>query len=91
MWHISLYALFLMISIFAFTSMMDRHPIAFPVELLKLVIGIALIYQMDGWYMMDNYFSGATYMMIIYMSLSVLLTGYFSFVEKTGQNLTVSA
>jgi len=79
-----------MISIFAFTSMMDRHPIAFPVELAKLAIGIALIYRMGGWYMMDSYISGATYMMIIYMGLSVLLTGYFSYVEKAEQNLTVS-
>ena len=76
------YVVFLMVSIFAYTTLMDKNPLAVPFELLKLIIGISLIYKMGGWFMMDAQISGATTMIVVYMLLSALLSIYFSYYEK---------
>ena len=75
------YTSFLMISIFAYTALMDKHFFAFPAELVKLGLGVFLLYRMDGWFMMDDLFGGATVLVVIYMVVSVGLTAYFSFYE----------
>lgn len=80
---IFLYAVFLMVSVFSYTTLMDLNRLALPVELIKLLFGIYLIYRMGGWYMMDNYFGGATVMMLVYFGLSMLLTFYFSYFERS--------
>ncbi len=76
-----LYASFLMLSIFAYTTLMDRHIMAFSVELLKLLFGILLIWRMGGWYGMDDYWSGASYLIITYFLLTAGLTAYFTWFE----------
>ena len=41
---------------------------------------------MGGWFLMDNYVSGATVIIVAYILLSALLTGYFTFYEKAKDN-----
>ncbi|RMG25361.1 MAG: sterol desaturase family protein, partial [Bacteroidetes bacterium] len=77
-----MYAGFLFVSIFAYTSLMDKHPLALPFELLKLGFGLFLIWRMDGWFMMDSYLSGSTALMIAYMVVSAMMTAYFLYYEK---------
>lgn len=84
---ILLYASFLMLSIFAYTTLMDHHKLALPAEIIKLFFGLALIYKMGGWYLMDDYLGGATIMMIIYMVACVLFTYYLLYVENYEQKI----
>lgn len=84
---ILLYASFLMISIFAYTTLMDHHKLAMPAELIKLFFGLGLIYKMDGWYMMDNYLGGASILIIIYLIASVIFTYYLLYVENYEQKI----
>lgn len=84
-----LYAGFLFVSIFAYTTLMDQHKMALPIEALKLLLGLFLIYKMDGWFMMDEYImSGATAIISIYFMLSSALTAYFLYYEKPKQERT---
>lgn len=76
------YSAFLAISIFAYTTLMDRHPWAVGAEAVKAVLGLFLIYRMDGWFLLDNVFNGATWMIIIYLLASLGLTVYFTYYEK---------
>ncbi|HHH50560.1 MAG TPA: sterol desaturase family protein, partial [Saprospiraceae bacterium] len=76
------YAIFIVLSIFAYTSLMDRHWLAVPFEGLKMLVGFGLIYHMNGWYLLDNAFSFATTLMIGYLLLSFVLTVYFTYFEK---------
>ena len=71
------YAIFLFASIFAYTTLMDRNLLAVPSELIKLAIGIGIIYFVGGWYGLDDYFSGATIIVAVYLVVSALLTFYF--------------
>ncbi len=84
---ILLYASFLMLSIFGYTTLMDNHKLALPAEIIKLVFGLGLVYKMGGWFMMDNYFGGATIIMIAYFIISVLISYYLLYIEKTEQIL----
>lgn len=79
---LALYCVFLFISIFAFTMLMDRNRIAVATELMRLVFGFGLLYRMDGWYMIDNYISGGSILILIYLIMSFALTLYFTYFEK---------
>ena len=79
---IMLYSVFLFVSIFAYTTLMDRHVFAIPAEFIKLAIGIWIIYQAGGWYHADSYWSGVSNLVIIYLAASSILTIYFTFFEE---------
>jgi len=70
-----LYAIFLIIHIFAFTSMLDKSTYAISVEFLKLILGFGLLYyQGNSWFNLGNIFSIG---LGIYLIASFLLTYYF--------------
>ena len=50
---IGLFVVFLAVSIFAYTSLMDLHIISIPVELVKFVLGIIIYIQLD-WFNIDQ-------------------------------------
>lgn len=74
---------FIAVSIFSYTSLMDRDFIAVPMEIAKVIIGFVLIARMGGWYRMDEWvFDGATYAVAGYLIVSLVVTGYYSFYER---------
>lgn len=79
--NILLYASFLMVSIFSYTTLMDRHRYAVPAELVKLAMGLLLMYRMDGWFLIQEFWQGANAMVIAYMVLSTAMTLYFAYFE----------
>ena len=80
------YAIFLFVSIFSYTTLMDRHVFAIPAEVLKLAIGFLIIYQNGGWFTMDNVMGGASILMIGYLVVSMALTFYFTIFERVEEN-----
>lgn len=80
-----LYSAFLVVNIFAYTSLMDRHPIAVGAEVLKLATGLGLVYYMGGWFGMDTLFQGATIVVVAYVVISFMLALYFTYFEKAGE------
>jgi len=83
--EIILYSVFIFVSIFAYTTVMDRHVFAIPAELIKAGLGIGIIYQYGSWFEADTIFYGATTLVIIYMAVSIFLTLYFTFYEKISE------
>ena len=79
------YGIFLLISIFAYTTLMDRHPLAVVVEGVKTIIGFGLIYYLNGWYGLDTTIQFATLLMSVYLVVSLILTVYFTYYEKLEQ------
>ncbi len=77
-----MYAIFVSLSIFSYTSLMDRDLIAVMAETAKVILGVVLIIRLDGWFGADAYIAGATLLLCIYMACSFCATLYFSFVEK---------
>ncbi len=76
------YAIFLAISIFAYTSLMDRHVISIYAEVIKAGLGLYFLIEGNGWFGIDNLWQGASYIIVFYILISLLLSFYFQFVEK---------
>jgi len=68
--------------VFAYTTLMDRHRLAIPVELVKFAFGAFILYQTGGWFGLDEYFANGTYIVASYMLVSVLAAVYFNVFEK---------
>ena len=79
------YAAFIALSIFAYTSLMDRDFIAIIAESLKAIFGITLIIRMGSWFNADVYIAGSTLIMISYIIISWAAAFYFTFVENRYQ------
>ena len=69
------YGLFLLISVYAYTSFMDGSKEAIWAELLRLILGISMVYGVDphgSWYGVH------AYIMIAYLLLSMTTTWYLN-------------
>ena len=84
------YSIFLFVSIFSYTTLMDRHVFAIPVEIIKLALGSWIIYQVGAWYNLDEIVGGGSILVMIYLGISMLLTFYFILFEKVRSENDVS-
>lgn len=87
--HICLYVIFLMVSIFAFTTVMDKHDLAIPVEVIKTVIGVTILSFLGAWFLMDSIIPGFTIIMSIYLIMSFIMTIYFIKFERSDMPVEV--
>lgn len=80
-----IYGLFIILSIFAYTTLMDRHKLAIPFEAIKMMVGFALLFQMKSWFLLDNVLPYASIIMMIYLTISMLLTIYYSYFDTSSK------
>ena len=76
------YSIFLFVSIFSYTTLMDKHLLAIPVELIKTILGFGIIYYFGGWFGLNDFIGVGTTLMVGYLILSMAMTLYFTFAEK---------
>lgn len=86
---ILLYGVFLFLSIFAYTSLMDHSFLALPFEIAKVVFGVGVIYFLGGWYGIDDLLPFGTALFMAYLILSLGLSIYFKTEQKRIQNIEV--
>jgi hypothetical protein len=77
-----------MLSIFSYTTLMDRHRGAIPAEIARAALGLGLIYYFSGWFGLEEWFAGAALILAIYFVISLGLTVYFSLFEDKGERLS---
>lgn len=76
------YTVFLFISIFSFTSLMDRTILAPIAESIKFVLGFFILYSTGTWMKLDDLIPFATPVIASYFIISIMLTFYFIYIEK---------
>ena len=78
-----MYGIFVFVTIFAYTSLMDGS-LAGPVaESVKLALGLWLIYSNYGqWFHAGTLFNGATVVVILYLILSAVMALYFYIADR---------
>lgn len=86
---ILLYCIWIGVSIFAYTSLMDKSSIAIPVEALKLIFGVVLMYYTSGWFNTGDYFYYAPHIIAFYMIFSMVFTTAVIFQEGRASKLTM--
>jgi alkylglycerol monooxygenase len=69
-----IYGGFLMLSIYAYSELMDRNPKAIWWELIKNLCGFALIFQMGNWFGGNQ---NQTFLVVGYLMMSMAGTAYF--------------
>jgi len=76
------YGGFLMLSIYAYSELMDRNPKAIWWELFKTICGFALIFQMGNWFGSNQ---NQTILVVGYLIMSMTGTTYFVLKEFKSQ------
>lgn len=78
---IFVYASFIFISIFSYTSLMDRSKYAWLTELLRLSYALIIINLYNGWFYLDNYIPYGTTITIAYFVFSAIISLAFKHLE----------
>ena len=87
--YILLYGLFMFLSIFAYTSLMDHSLISLPFEIGKFLLGLGLIYFVGDWFGLDGVVAFGTFLFVLYLCGSLGLTMFFFF-KKSKDGLQVA-
>ncbi len=77
--YIYLYGLFVFVSVYAFTDLMDRHRSAIVWESTKNFMGLCIIAYTGDWFGVNQWQPGLTYLLIAYFLLSTAITAWFTF------------
>lgn len=72
--EVMLYAVFVLVSIFTYTSLMDKSKMALPAEIIRFVFGIGLLYWNGGWFGLQEILPGATVLVVIFLASSLAMT-----------------
>lgn len=88
-----LYGVFVAISMFAYTALMDRSWVALPAEFIKVTFGFYLLYQFSGWFNLDSILPMANIWIGAYLIISLAITSYYMLVDNkfSGQRVEVRA
>lgn len=84
------YAIFCLISIFSYTSLMDRHWLAIPLEIIKLFIGLYIVNYIDGILQLSQTISISNFVVYIYFILSFFITTYYTVILKPSPKLAIN-
>jgi len=72
-----LYSMFLAVSIFSYTSLMDMSKLAVPAEIVKACICILIFMRYHSWFNADGILSALTYMVPLFVIFSLAMTIFF--------------
>ena len=75
------YGAFMYFMVYAYTSLMDGDAIALWLELAKAIMGYLIMWHMGSWFHVDQLIYGASYIIAIYLVMSVLVVAYFVYAE----------
>lgn len=76
-----LFGVFLVVTIFSYTMLMDKHRYALLIESIRIVIGVS-VFWMGDWFLLPNIFSGAQMAVLGYLAISWIACFYFTKVER---------
>ena len=89
--NIMLIGAFLFVSIYSYSSLMDRSPHALWMETLKSLGGLFIIYYTGDWFGIDTLIPFGSYLVGGYFVASILIVGYFVLIEFRVEKLTLAS
>ena len=78
---IFVYGLFIFLSVYSFTELMDRKRFALLWETIKNILGFYIIYKIGGWFSATPSVARMNIPILSWLFLSTLITGWFVFIE----------
>ena len=90
--NIFIYGFFILLTIYSYTELMDKSKYAVFWEGLRLAVAIAIISYYGDWFGLNNVLPIGNYIILAYLSLSLLTTIYFVKIYfKTYQTQTINS
>jgi alkylglycerol monooxygenase len=90
--NIFIYGLFILVTIYSYTELMDKSRFAIFWEVLRFIIAIVIIAYYGDWFGLNHVFSGSNYIILSYLSISFLISIYFVTIDfKTNQNQIINS
>lgn len=74
---IFVYGVFILVSVYSYTSLMDREQGALLVELIRSLSGLGIIYMTGDWFLINTALPGGMFLVSGYFILSMLVVAYF--------------
>ena len=75
--NVFIYGAFIFLTVYSYTELMDTRKIAVFWESMRFVFGIGLIFYLSDWFGMNQLVPFASYVMVSYLVLSLIVTIYF--------------
>jgi alkylglycerol monooxygenase len=72
------YGVFVFLTVFAFTELMDRNPNAWAWELLKSAYALYFVFTTGDWFGLNSFIPGSIYLFLLYLLVSSILSIWFS-------------
>ncbi len=88
-WYLLIYGLFVGLSIFSYTALMDRSWVALPAEIIKTLLGFSILNYFGGWFLLQESFQLSTPLMIAYLMCSLIITIYYSIKRDSLTSITL--
>jgi alkylglycerol monooxygenase len=84
-----IYGIFLFVSVFSITSLLDLAPYAWIAELIRFLFVLTIvIYSGGDWFKVSEEITFGSYLVMIYMALSLMVVIYFRFTENKDSSNT---
>lgn len=88
--YIYIYGLFVFLSVYAYTELMDKNKYAAVWEIIKNSFGAAILFQTGDWFGASQYFSLIKYALLLYFVLSSVITLWFVMKHEKELNSTTA-
>ncbi|MFV8342607.1 sterol desaturase family protein [Flavobacterium sp. XS2P39] len=75
--NVFIYGAFIFVTVYSYTELMDARKTSIFWEILRFTFGIAIIAYFGDWFSMNQLFPYANYIIIGYLTLSLIATVYF--------------
>jgi hypothetical protein len=75
---IFIYGLFVFVTIYSLTELMDTNPNAYFFELFRAFLGIGILYFYGDWFGLNEEFLVGNYILGMYFIVSFMISYYFS-------------
>ena len=83
---IFIYGIFLFITIYSYTELMDKNKYSVVWETIRFIFALAILYYYGDWFGINSLISFGNYLIIGYLTLSLIITLYFTTTEFKVQN-----
>lgn len=79
--NIFIYGGFIFLTVYSYTELMDRNPLALVWEAVKNLLGLGFIFYTGDWFGISNVFVWGKYLVMAYFITATFVTAYFVFFE----------
>ena len=77
-----IYGGYIFLMVYAFTELMDKSSYAFFWEAVKNLMGFYILYNLNGWFGLNNLVPVSTQFLTLYFILSTSVTAWFVYVNS---------